>query len=108
MLEVDETFDDRLKETYQRDEPQAVARKICLRNHAEYFAEGVQSWFDNNRPPDHDHNHVDTRVERKEYDPDWQRLRGSLRYTNYYTKPVARLTGHLHDTIQTRLNLPLA
>ncbi|MCH8215687.1 MAG: hypothetical protein IH892_02820 [Planctomycetes bacterium] len=39
-------------------------------NHAEYFAEGVQSWFNNNRPPDHDHNYVDTRKELKEYDPE--------------------------------------
>ena len=32
-------------------------------NHHEYFAEGVQSWFDNNRENDHDHNHVNTRAE---------------------------------------------
>ncbi len=38
-------------------------------NHHEYFAEGVQSWFDNNREDDHDHNHVDTRAELKAYDP---------------------------------------
>ena len=38
-------------------------------NDREYFAEGVQSWFDNNREPDHDHNHVNTRAELIEYDP---------------------------------------
>jgi len=27
----------------------------------EYWAEAVQSWFDTNREPDHDHNHVNTR-----------------------------------------------
>ena len=44
--------------------------KYAANNRMEYWAEGVQSWFDTNRPPDHDHNHVDTREELKEYDPD--------------------------------------
>jgi hypothetical protein len=33
------------------------------------IAKGVQSWFDDNPLPDHDHNHVDTRKELREYDP---------------------------------------
>ncbi len=40
-------------------------------NYIEYFAEGVQSWFNCNRqasPTDGVHNHVDTREELKEYD----------------------------------------
>ena len=36
--------------------------KYASVNHHEYFAEGVQSWFDNNRENDHDHNHVNTRA----------------------------------------------
>jgi len=28
------------------------------KNRAEYFAEGVQSWYDTNRTMDHDHNHI--------------------------------------------------
>ncbi|NNE92991.1 MAG: hypothetical protein HKN23_15205, partial [Verrucomicrobiales bacterium] len=44
--------------------------KYAANNKNEYFAEGVQSWFDNNREPDHDHNHVNTRAELIEYDPD--------------------------------------
>ena len=35
----------------------------------EYWAEGVQSWFDTNRENDDQHNHVDTRAELVEYDP---------------------------------------
>lgn len=35
----------------------------------EYWAEAVQSWFDTNREPDADHNHVNTREELKAYDP---------------------------------------
>lgn len=41
-------------------------------NVAEYWAEGVQSWFNSNRysdPPDGAHNHVSNRDALKEYDP---------------------------------------
>ncbi len=38
------------------------------KNKAEYFAEGVQSWFDTNRTMDHDHNHIHTRDQLKAYD----------------------------------------
>jgi hypothetical protein len=38
-------------------------------NKAEYWAEGVQAWFDTNRTMDHDHNHIHTRDQLKEYDP---------------------------------------
>jgi hypothetical protein len=67
---IDKTFDKRLERAYR----QAIAKglwkgKYAGRNRAEYWAEAVQSWFDTNRPPDHDHNHVDTREELKAYDP---------------------------------------
>mgnify|MGYP001426395365 FL=1 len=39
------------------------------RNHAEYWAEGVQCWYDTNRTMDHDHNHIHTRVGIQGYDP---------------------------------------
>lgn len=39
------------------------------KNKAEYFAEGVQAWYDTNRTMDHDHNHIHTRAQLKEYDP---------------------------------------
>jgi cyclophilin family peptidyl-prolyl cis-trans isomerase len=38
-------------------------------NAAEYWAEAVQSWFDDNRQNDSLHNHVNTRAELKTYDP---------------------------------------
>ncbi|MBN2473042.1 MAG: hypothetical protein JXB62_00440 [Pirellulales bacterium] len=44
--------------------------KYASSNRAEYWAEGVQSWYDTNRENDHDHNHVNTREELREYDPD--------------------------------------
>lgn len=39
------------------------------KNKGEYFAEGVQAWYDTNRTMDHDHNHIHTRAQLKEYDP---------------------------------------
>ena len=59
--------------------------KYAGRNHHEYFAEGVQSWFDTNRENDFEHNHVDTREELQQYDPRLAKLvrdfwSGSWRY----------------------------
>lgn len=39
------------------------------KNRAEYWAEGVQCWYNTNRTMDHDHNHVHTREQLKKYDP---------------------------------------
>ena len=38
-------------------------------NKAEYWAESVQDWVDTNRTMDHDHNHLHTRDQLKQYDP---------------------------------------
>ncbi len=98
LARVDSTFDDRLKATYERAMNAGLWKtKYAATNHAEYFAEGVQSWFDNNRKPDHDHNHVDTREELKEYDPGLaalcEEVFGDTKLV--YTKPVTRLSGHM-------------
>jgi hypothetical protein len=47
-------------------------KKDCYasKNRAEFFAEGVQCWYDTNRTMDHDHNHIHTRDQLKEYDVD--------------------------------------
>jgi hypothetical protein len=44
------------------------------KNRSEYFAEGVQSWYDTNRTMDHDHNHIHTRAQLKAYDAGLARL----------------------------------
>ena len=46
-------------------------KKACYasKNKAEYFAEGVQCWYNSNRTMDHDHNHIHTREGLKKYDP---------------------------------------
>lgn len=45
-------------------------KKQCYaaKNRAEYWAEGVQCWYDTNRTMDHDHNHIHTREQLIEYD----------------------------------------
>jgi hypothetical protein len=42
----------------------------AVKNRAEYWAEGVQNWYDTNRTMDHDHNHIHTREQLKAYDPE--------------------------------------
>lgn len=50
--------------------------KACYatRNKAEYWAEGVQCWYNTNRTMDHDHNHIHTREQLLEYDQPLARL----------------------------------
>mgnify|MGYP001822446868 CR=1 FL=1 len=98
LVRVDPSFDDRLKQAYLNAMKQGLwDKKYASVNKAEYWAEGVQSWFDNNRPPDHDHNHVDTREELKDYDPGLAALCEEVFGDTelIYTKPATRLTGHL-------------
>lgn len=98
MDSVDPTFDKRLKQAYQQALAEGLWKgKYAAVNRYEYFAEGVQSWFSNNRENDHDHNHVNTREELVDYDP---RLAGLCREIFgatrlEYTKPATRLSGHL-------------
>lgn len=44
------------------------------KNRGEYFAEGVQCWYNTNRTMDHDHNHIHTREQLKKYDPGLAKL----------------------------------
>ena len=96
---VDSSFDSRLKAAYQAAMKKGLWKtKYAANNHHEYWAEGVQSWFNTNRPPDHDHNHVDTREELVEYDPGLAALvreifgQGRWRYSNPGSR---RKPGHL-------------
>lgn len=98
VVRVDPTFDKRLKDCYDAAMQAGLWKgKYASVNHHEYFAEGVQSWFDNNREPDHDHNHVNTRVELQEYDAGLAKLCEEIfgKTEIVYTKPATRLTGHL-------------
>jgi hypothetical protein len=98
LVNVDPTFDGRLKMIYEQAMEKGLWRgKYASVNHHEYFAEGVQSWFDNNRENDHDHNHVNSRSELIDYDPALATLcREVFGETSLaYTKPTMRLHGHL-------------
>ncbi len=98
MSNVDATFDQRVKTAYDMALQAGLWKgKYASVNHHEYFAEGVQSWFDNNRENDHDHNHVNTRAELLEYDPGLAALCREVFGDTVvkYTKPQTRLTGHL-------------
>lgn len=98
LTNVDPTFDARLKAAYDAAMQAGLwTGKYASVNPHEYFAEGVQSWFDNNRENDHDHNHVNTRAELLEYDPGLAALCREVFGDTVlqYTKPATRLTGHL-------------
>ena len=98
MVNVDPTFDKRVKATYDSAMKAGLWKgKYAAVNHHEYFAEGVQSWFDNNRVNDHDHNYVNTRALLLEYDPGLAALCREVFGDTVlkYTKPATRLRDHL-------------
>jgi hypothetical protein len=98
MLNVDPTFDVRLRATYDAAMKARLWKgKYAAMNHYEYWAEGVQSWFDNNRINDVDHNHVNTRALLLEYDPGLAALCREIfgETVLKYTKSPTRLTGHM-------------
>lgn len=98
MVRVDDTFDDRVKAAYDSAMKAGLWKgTYAATNHHEYFAEGVQSWFDNNRENDRDHNHVNTRAELIEYDPGLAELCREVfgATKRKYARPETRLTGHL-------------
>ena len=96
---VDPTFDQRLKEIYAQAMKEELWKgKYAATNHSEYWAEGVQSWFGTNRENDHDHNHVNTRDELKEYDPRLAKLVGETFPNNnwQYIRPDKRTEESAH------------
>jgi len=74
ILDVDPDWDDRLRAAYDA----ALASDLWTETYAatepsQYWAEGVQSWYDTNievTPPDGLHNAINTRSELKAYDPE--------------------------------------
>jgi cyclophilin family peptidyl-prolyl cis-trans isomerase len=67
---VDPSFEERLRAAWKDAKERGLWRgTYAITNPDEYWAEGVQSWFDDNRENDALHNRVDTRAELKEYDP---------------------------------------
>ncbi|OWK44348.1 peptidylprolyl isomerase [Fimbriiglobus ruber] len=76
---VDPTFDRRLRAAFAAANDRGLWKNTyAATNHSEYWAEGVQSWFDDNAPPDALHNDVRTRTRLKEYDPELAKLCGEV------------------------------
>ena len=68
---VDSTFDSRLERIFDAAMRQGLWQgAYASLNKNEYWAEGVQSYFDANRENDNEHNYVNTRLELQEYDPE--------------------------------------
>ena len=98
LTNVDPTFDTRLKAAFDAAMKAGLWKgAYASTNHHEYWAEGVQSWFDNNRENDAQHNHVNTRDELIAYDAQLAALCREVFGDTVlkYTKPQTRLTGHL-------------
>lgn len=99
---VDPSFQGKIEKVYRAAmEAGRWEGKYAANNPDEFWAEAVQSYFDTNRKPDHDHNHVDTREELFEYEPDLAALvAGEFRNTRWrYVRPSdrsdpAHLTGY--------------
>ena len=74
IIQVDTTINTRLQNALDRAIAAGkFAHTYAATDIAEYWAEGVQDWFNVNAEvpkPDGKHNHVNTRVELKEYDPE--------------------------------------
>lgn len=103
MNKIDPTFDQRLEEAFQAAKKEGLWKGTYAEsNRQEYFAEGVQCWFDNNRENDALHNHVDTRAELLAYDPRMAKLVEEVIGNNNwkYQKPLQRIAAdrnHLID-----------
>ena len=93
MNTVDPSFDTRLAAAYASAmKAELWQGKYAATNRMEYWAEGVQSWFDTNRVNDRDHNHVHLRAQLKEYDPALAALIAEVFGDKEwrYTRPTAR------------------
>lgn len=90
---VEPDFNTRLKAAYDAAKEKGLWKgTYALTNMHEYWAEGVQSFFDCNQKPNASHNEVDTREELEAYDPALAGLiRASFKNTAFrYVRPSAR------------------
>ena len=106
---VDPGFDARLRAAY--DAALSAGRwsgTYAATSSSEYWAEGVQSWFECNRANDRDHNDIDTREKIRHYDPPLAALIESV-FGNRpwrYQKPGARQPPSEHLTGFDRSTAP--
>lgn len=105
---IDKTFQPRLNEAYESATKKGLWKgTYAAASVAEYWAEGVQSWFDTNRAPDRVHNEVNTREELEEYDPTLAALIAEVfRGTEWRYVPPHRRTAELHLAAFDRASAP--
>ncbi len=96
---IDKDFAKTLRATYKAALREGLWKNCyAATNVEEYWAEGVQCWYDANRPPDALHNDVNTREELRAYDPRLAALIAKSFGNNpwRYRPPAQRLAqGHL-------------
>lgn len=69
------SFDERVRRAFENAKAKNLwGGTYAASNPSEYWAEGAQCWFDDNRENDALHNHVNTRGELREYDPELAQL----------------------------------
>jgi alpha-glucosidase len=104
LRSVDPKFDGKLKATYERAMDKGLWKKTyAATNYKEYWAEGVQSYFDCNNPPNAVHNDINTREKLAKYDPDlfelidevfkqskWRYVRYDVRHKKQEPQPVPK------------------
>lgn len=98
MNSIDPTFDRRLRETFEAAKRDGLWKGTYAgSNYHEYWAEGVQSWFDTNDANNAEHNDIDTREKLKRYDPRFAKLLAEVFPGNEwrYTRP-AKHAGEAH------------
>jgi hypothetical protein len=68
---IDKRFDARLRELYGKAIKAGLWKDTyAATNYKEYWAEAVQSYFDCNKPPNKQHNDINTREKLAKYDPE--------------------------------------
>jgi hypothetical protein len=72
---MDKQFDEKLAGLFDKAKREGLwEATVAGKTSGDYWAEGVQSWFDANREGGREHNHVNTREELEAYDPDLAKL----------------------------------
>lgn len=95
LRKCDPAFQDRLEALYEQAMDKGLYRNdYASTNPAEYWAEGVQAFFDCDRQNNWNHNHINTREELMDYDPDMAAfIRDIFRITDendWRYKPLAK------------------
>ncbi len=94
MNTIDPTFSKRVRETYEAAKKEGLWKGTYAgSNPHEYWAEGVQSWFDTNDANNAEHGDIDTREKLQRYDPRFAKLLAEVFRDNdwRYTRPAKRL-----------------